>query len=63
METKYSKYLCRGHWDQCDGIATGSGDTHAFRVDIMTTDPIVLSCQVVLVKSGSIHSTSVLSTT
>ena len=68
MEMKYSKYLehepgvssalMRG----CTARACANG-THAFRVDIMTIDPIVLSCQVVVVKSGRIHSTSVLSTT
>ncbi len=37
--------------------------THAFRVDIIRTEQIVLSLMVVVVKSGRIHSASVLSTT
>ena len=38
-------------------------ETYAFKVDISVIDPIVRSCSVVVVKSGSIHSTKVLSTT
>lgn len=36
---------------------------YAFRVDIIKTEQIVLSLMVVVVKSGKIHSASVLSTT
>lgn len=39
------------------------GVTHAFSVDIMITEQIVVSFILVVVKSGRIHSASVLSTT
>ena len=48
------------------GFSRGSnqrGRTYVFKVDIRAIAPIVRSCSVVVVKSGSIHSTNVLSTT